>query len=101
MVNGSLREIAIRVALGACEGRVAGRILAHGLGLTVIGVGIGIAAARWLSSRLSSQLYQISASDPATYVVVPFLVLVLGFLSVGLAARAAARTEPMRHLQAT
>jgi ABC-type antimicrobial peptide transport system permease subunit len=101
MVNGSLREIAIRAALGAGSGRLAARIVAHGLGLTAIGVGIGVLSARWIASRLSSQLYQVSASDTATYVFVPMVVILLGLASVSVAARAAVRTDPMRHLQGT
>ncbi len=100
MVLGSVREIAIRMALGAGAGRVASRIMLHGSLLTVAGIGLGLLLARWASSRLVGQLYEIGVNDLVTYVSVPIFVAAISLGAVGYAALVATRMQPMRYLQA-
>ena len=59
------REIGIRMALGAPRGRVARMILEHTLGATLAGAAAGIAGAGGLAKLLGSQLYGVTARDPA------------------------------------
>ena len=99
MVLGSVQEIAIRMALGAGAGRVASRIVLHGLFLTVAGIVLGLLLARWASSRLVGQLYEIGMNDLVTYVSVPIFVAAISLGAVGYAAVVATRTQPMRYLQ--
>jgi predicted permease len=100
MVRASLREIAIRMALGASAKTVAARVVGQGLALTVVGIVGGVFAARRLSDVVESQLFQVDAHDPLTYVVVPVLIAAATILSVGYAALVATKTQPMRHLRA-
>jgi predicted permease len=66
-VNQRVREIGIRIALGADRGAVLGMILRQGAVLTVIGIGIGLAAGVVVSLVVRSLLFGISALDPVTF----------------------------------
>jgi hypothetical protein len=99
MVRESRRELAIRMALGATQGRIVGVVVRHGVALSVLGMLGGVGGALVVSSRLSDQFYETSATDPATFVVVPVGVLVLAGVSVALAASRATRGDPVEHLQ--
>jgi putative ABC transport system permease protein len=99
MVNGSRREIAIRLAIGAGNATIATRVLSQGLVLTAVGVVGGLLAARWLADLVGSQLYETEPSDPATYIAVALLISLVAVTSVAYAARVATKTEPMRYLR--
>ena len=58
------REVGIRVALGANARSVLGMMLASGIKLTVIGIAAGLVLAYWLTRRIASDLFGISALDP-------------------------------------
>jgi putative ABC transport system permease protein len=100
MVNASLREIAIRMALGAAGSRLTARIVLRGMVLTATGVALGLALASIVTRRLPVELYHVAAGDPLVYVAMPLLVFAVGLTSVGHTARVATRTEPGKHLQA-
>jgi len=91
----STREIGIRVALGAQQRDVLKLVVGQGLVLTMLGVVIGLAGAFVLTRLMNNLLYQVTATDPLTFVVVPvFLVLVACFACYVPASRAA-RVDPM------
>ena len=71
----SRREIAIRLALGATVGRVIALIVTQSMRLVAVGLAVGLAGAYLASGLLSTQLFGISATDPATFAVVALLVL--------------------------
>ena len=60
------REVDIRVALGAQKGDVARLFVRHSLVLTGLGIGVGLVAAAALSRLLTSMLFGVGATDPAT-----------------------------------
>ena len=62
------REVGIRMALGAQKRDVLKMILTQGLALVAWGTAIGLIACYWLSRLVLSQLYGVSAFDPATLV---------------------------------
>ncbi|PYV37056.1 MAG: hypothetical protein DMG06_29080 [Acidobacteria bacterium] len=66
-------EIGIRVALGAQQDDVLRMVLSQGLRLVSIGMGIGLAAALALTRALSSFLFGVTATDPATFMIVSAL----------------------------
>ncbi len=61
-----MREMAVRVALGARSWQIAALILGQGIGLTLTGIAIGGLAGSWASSLLRSRLYETSPTDPVT-----------------------------------
>ncbi len=93
------REIGIRMALGAERGAVLWMVLREVAALVGIGVGVGVPLALGLSRIVASQLFGLSAHDPAALagaagVLVP-VALVAGFLP----ARRATRIDPMLALR--
>jgi len=93
------REIGIRMALGARQTDVLGMVLRQGMQLIAVGIAAGLmgafAATRWLRSLLCG----ISPADPVTFVVVALLLIAVALLACLLAARQAARVDPMEALR--
>ena len=100
-VNNRLREIGIRIALGAGRGRVLGNLLFESLQVVAVGVGAGLViAALVLKPAMANQLYEVSVVDPPTYAALA-LVLVLAAMGGSLVpAWRAARTNPNDTLRA-
>jgi ABC-type antimicrobial peptide transport system permease subunit len=99
-VTHRVREIGIRLALGATDARVVSRFVWEGGRLVLLGVAIGTLGALGLTRLLGSMLAGTSPTDPATFAAV-----VLGMLGVGLAAawlpaRRASRVDPLTALRA-
>ena len=92
-------EIGIRVALGAQRADVLGIVLRHGAVLTLIGVGVGLGAAFWLTRLLTGMLYGVTPTDPASYGAVVGLLLGVALAASYLPARRAMRVDPMRVLR--
>jgi putative ABC transport system permease protein len=88
-------EIGIRLALGAEPRDVLRLILRHGIWLTLTGVVIGLAAAFALTRVMSSLLYEVSATDPATFAVIPLLLAGVALLATYLPARRAMKVDPI------
>lgn len=93
-VTQRMREIAIRIALGATGGKVVRLVLRHGLRLVSIGLVIGLMAALGLSRALSSLLFGVSAGDVWTYVVAASLIVLVALAASYLPARRATRFDP-------
>jgi predicted permease len=93
-VSQRTQEIAIRMALGATAGAVAGRILRETGGLAVAGIAIGLPLA-WAATRaIQGLLFGVAPTDPATLVSV--LVVLAGVVALAgyLPARRATRVDP-------
>jgi putative ABC transport system permease protein len=93
------REIGIRMALGATGRDVLWLVLREGTALTLAGVGVGLLLALATGRLLSSKLYEVSATDPLTFVSVPALLMLIALASTVPAARRAAGVEPMAALR--
>jgi predicted permease len=89
------REIGIRIALGAQLSDILKLILSNGVKLTAIGVVIGLAGAFLLTRALTSLLSGVSATDPATFVSVSVLLVVVALLASYLPARRATKVNPL------
>jgi len=94
-VSARTRELGIRIALGAQSGAVLRLVLRDGLTLIGAGLALGVLAA-WAALRvLKSQLYDVSATDPATFAGVTALLIVVATLACYLPARRATKVDPM------
>ncbi|UCE48323.1 MAG: ABC transporter permease, partial [Phycisphaerales bacterium] len=89
------QEIGVRMALGARSGDVLKAVLGQGLKLTLIGVVIGLAGALALTRVISSLLYDVSPTDPLTFVCVSLVLAGVALLASYIPARRAARIDPM------
>ena len=92
-VSGRVREIAIRMALGADPGRVRRFVLAQGFGVTALGVALGSALSLVLARSLSALLYGLDARDPWTHLGGVGLIGLVAALASLLPARRAARVD--------
>jgi ABC-type antimicrobial peptide transport system permease subunit len=83
------------MALGAPPGQVRGMVLRQGLRLSLLGLAVGLGVALALTRLLASQLYGVSATDPATFAVLAAVVLGVSALASLVPARRATRIDPM------
>jgi ABC-type antimicrobial peptide transport system permease subunit len=88
------REFGIRSALGATRAEIVGGVLRNGLMFTAVGVAIGLFGASATSRLLETLLFGVSRADPATYVVVIVLLLLVASVACWAPARRAAAVDP-------
>lgn len=89
------QELGIRMALGARKPDVLKLVVGGGLKLVLIGVAFGLAGAYILTRVLSNLLYDVSATDPPTFVSMSLLLIFISALSSYFPARRAARVNPI------
>ncbi len=94
------REIGVRIALGARSSDVMRLVLGRAVGLTVLGVGIGVAGSLAVTRVLNGIIFGVSANDPKTFIVTPLLLAGAALLASYIPARRAARVDPMVALRA-
>jgi putative ABC transport system permease protein len=88
-------EIGVRMAFGAQAGDVLRLIVKHGMKLASIGALIGLAVALALARLMKGLLFDVSATDPLTFIVVALLLLVVALLACWIPARRATKVDPM------
>jgi ABC-type antimicrobial peptide transport system permease subunit len=92
------REIGVRMALGAFEGRVIWLVVADGLKLTLIGLAAGLGAALILGRYARSLSFSADPTDPLTLAGVAGILVAVAFLAALIPARRAARINPIEAL---
>jgi putative ABC transport system permease protein len=90
-----VREIGIRLALGARPAQIRALVLSHGLQLLLIGSVIGLVAAVALSRALQSVLFEVKGIDPRIYLGVGALLFAATFFASWIPARRASRVDPI------
>jgi predicted permease len=94
-VRRRIREIGVRMALGARRGDILRMILGQGTKLALIGTGIGMAAAFGLTRLMASQLFGVTATDPVTFLTVAALIVLVTLAACYIPARRATNVDPM------
>jgi ABC-type antimicrobial peptide transport system permease subunit len=95
-----LREIAVRLALGATRAHVRGLILGQGFRLFGIGIGLGALGVIASVSVIRSFLFGVTLLDPEVYLTVALILAVVTMLAAWLPARRASRVDPITTLRA-
>jgi len=98
-VTQRMRELGVRVALGASRGSILRLILGQGTRLVLMGSGAGIAAALLLTRLMASQLFHVKWFDPVTLASAVFTLVIAALLACYIPARRATRVDPMTALR--
>jgi putative ABC transport system permease protein len=95
-----LREIAVRLALGARPAHIRGLVMGHGLRLFGVGIAVGALAVLASASVIRSFLFGVSPLDAQTYLGVGLILSVVTILAAWIPARRACRVNPIVALRA-
>ncbi len=95
LVQTRTHEIGVRMALGATARDVFTLIVGRGMKLTAIGVLIGVAGAAALTRLMHSLLFNTSATDPITFILIPVMLSLAAFFACYIPARRAAKVDPL------
>jgi predicted permease len=93
------REIGVRMALGAVQGDVVWLVMREVLTLVGTGIVLGLAGAWGLGRLVSSQLYGVTANDPATIAGAAVLLAAVALVAGYVPARRATRVNPVLALR--
>jgi putative ABC transport system permease protein len=99
MVAQRIREMGIRLALGAQRRDLLKLVLGQGVRLTMIGVAAGLALALAMTRLLSTLLYHVSAADPITFASIALLFAGVALTASYLPARRAMKVDPITALR--
>jgi putative ABC transport system permease protein len=99
-VTQRMREIGIRIALGAGPQEVINLVVGRGVWLTATGIGIGIVGAALLTRSLQSLVFGVKPFDPATLVTGAVVLVAVGAAACFVPARRAMRVDPVMVLRA-
>jgi ABC-type antimicrobial peptide transport system permease subunit len=99
LVSQGVREIGIRLALGATPRRILGMIVGQGMRVALTGVAVGLAGSLVLTRFMRGLLFGVGERDPLTFVVTPALLAAVALAATYIPARRAARIDPIESLR--
>jgi putative ABC transport system permease protein len=94
-VSQRTHEMGIRIALGARSRDVLRLVVKQAMKLIVIGLGVGLSASFWLTHLMKALLFNVSATDPLTFIMISLLLTVVALLACFVPARRATKVDPM------
>lgn len=94
------REIGVRAALGAGRGDLVGMVVRQGLGVTIVGLAIGLVAAALATRLMEKLLYGITPLDPVAFALAPVVLLAVALVACAVPALRASRIDPAEALRA-
>ncbi|MGH9865690.1 MAG: FtsX-like permease family protein, partial [Candidatus Acidiferrales bacterium] len=98
-VTRKTHEIGIRMALGAKPADILGMVIRQGIGLTLMGVAIGVVAALGVTRLVSSMIFGVTPYDPITFITVAVVLVAVALVACYLPARRAMRVDPIEALR--
>jgi len=93
------KEIGVRVALGATPYDVMRLVLSHGMRTPTLGIIVGLAASAGLTRVVEHLLFNVTATDPVTFIGVAGLLALVAMVACLLPARRAAHADPVLALR--
>jgi putative ABC transport system permease protein len=92
-------ELGIRVALGAQPEDIRRMVIGQGARLAIGGVGVGLAGALYLARFMAPLLYGVETRDPATFAIVPVLLIGVTLAASWIPAARATQVDPIETLR--
>ena len=89
------RELGIRKALGADQGRIVKYVVRHGLIISALGIAVGVLGALAAAGVLQSYLYNLAPRDPWTFIIAALVLGTASLLACLVPALRAARVDPL------
>ena len=93
------KEIGVRLALGAESTHIRNMIVSHGIRLVLVANAAGIAGALLLTRFMATLLFGVSKHDPAVFIGVPVVVILMSLIAVWLPAKTIANVDTLRALR--
>jgi putative ABC transport system permease protein len=88
-------EIGVRMALGAQSRDVLKLVLKQGMLLALAGVALGLIASYWLTRLMTKMLFEVSPTDPPTFILISLLLSFVALLACWIPARRATKVDPL------
>jgi predicted permease len=99
LVNQGVRELGIRMALGATPDAILRLIVSQGVSVAITGIAVGIAGAFAITRFMSSLLFGVEPYDPITFITMVIILMSIAAAASYIPARRAARIDPMVSLR--
>jgi|HubBroStandDraft_4_1064222.scaffolds.fasta_scaffold22842_2 putative ABC transport system permease protein len=99
VVSERIRELGLRIALGASRGDILGLVLWRASILACLGIGIGVIASIFLSRLIMDTLFRVPPLDRSVFLVVTLVLLFVSMIAALVPALRAANVDPMRTLR--